>query len=117
LIGANAVVARYGDYEDLRTGEREQVKTPELALKGFSRIRLQPGEIRIVTFLVPQRELALVERREQAGSGSRSLYRFGWRTFPSQSEHRVQSAAMMASVAAATVQSINSFRNDASRVR
>ena len=35
------------------------VETPERALKGFSRIHLQPGETRSVTFLVPQRQLAV----------------------------------------------------------
>jgi beta-glucosidase len=35
------------------------VETPERALKGFSRIRLQPGETRTVTFVVPQRQLAV----------------------------------------------------------
>jgi beta-glucosidase len=35
------------------------VETPERSLKGFSRIRLQPGETRTVTFLVPQRQLAV----------------------------------------------------------
>jgi beta-glucosidase len=35
------------------------VETPERALKGFSRIHLQPGETRTVTFLVPQRQLAV----------------------------------------------------------
>jgi beta-glucosidase len=35
------------------------VETPERALKGFSRIDMQPGETRTVTFLVPQRQLAV----------------------------------------------------------
>jgi beta-glucosidase len=35
------------------------VETPERALKGFSRIHLQPGETRTVTFVVPQRQLAV----------------------------------------------------------
>ena len=35
------------------------VETPERSLKGFSRIHLQPGETRTVTFLVPQRQLAV----------------------------------------------------------
>jgi beta-glucosidase len=35
------------------------VETPERALKGFSRIHLLPGETRTVTFLVPQRQLAV----------------------------------------------------------
>ncbi len=35
------------------------VEAPERALKGFSRIPLQPGETRTVTFLVPQRQLAV----------------------------------------------------------
>lgn len=35
------------------------VETPERALKGFARIHLQPGETRTVTFLVPQRQLAV----------------------------------------------------------
>jgi beta-glucosidase len=35
------------------------VETPERALKGFSRVHLQPGETRTVTFLVPQRQLAV----------------------------------------------------------
>ena len=35
------------------------VETPERALKGFSRIRLQPGGTRTVTFVVPQRQLAV----------------------------------------------------------
>jgi beta-glucosidase len=35
------------------------VETPERALKGFSRVDLQPGETRTVTFLVPQRQLAV----------------------------------------------------------
>ena len=35
-----------------------RVETPEPALKGFSRIRLQPREARIVTFIVPQRQFA-----------------------------------------------------------
>jgi beta-glucosidase len=35
------------------------VETPERALKGFSRIHLQPGESRTVTFLVPQEQLAV----------------------------------------------------------
>ena len=35
------------------------VESPERMLKGFSRIHLQPGETRTVTFLVPQKELAL----------------------------------------------------------
>jgi beta-glucosidase len=34
------------------------VETPERALKGFSRIHLQPGETRTLTFLVPQEQLA-----------------------------------------------------------
>ncbi|HEX3661689.1 MAG TPA: glycoside hydrolase family 3 N-terminal domain-containing protein [Acidobacteriaceae bacterium] len=35
------------------------VETPERALKGFVRIHLQPGETHTVTFLVPQRQLAV----------------------------------------------------------
>ena len=35
------------------------VETPDTALKGFSRIRLQPGETRTVTFVVPQRQLTV----------------------------------------------------------
>ena len=35
------------------------VETPERALKGFSRIHLQPGETRTVTFLVPRSQLAV----------------------------------------------------------
>jgi beta-glucosidase len=35
------------------------VETPERALKSFSRIHLQPGETRAVTFLIPQRQLAV----------------------------------------------------------
>lgn len=35
------------------------VETPERALKGFGRIHLQPGETHTVTFLVPQRQLAV----------------------------------------------------------
>ena len=35
------------------------VETPERALKGFSRIHLQPGETRALTFLVPQEQLAV----------------------------------------------------------
>jgi beta-glucosidase len=35
------------------------VETPERALKGFSRVDLQAGETRTVTFLVPQRQLAV----------------------------------------------------------
>jgi beta-glucosidase len=35
------------------------VETPERALKGFTRIHLQPGETRTVTFLIPQRQLAV----------------------------------------------------------
>lgn len=35
------------------------VETPERALQGFARIHLQPGETHTVTFLVPQRQLAV----------------------------------------------------------
>jgi len=35
------------------------VETPERALKGFSRVTLQPGETKAVTFEVPQDELAV----------------------------------------------------------
>lgn len=35
------------------------VETPERSLKGFSRIHLQPGQTRQVTFTVPQRQLAV----------------------------------------------------------
>jgi beta-glucosidase len=35
------------------------VETPDRALKGFSRIHLQPGETRAVAFLIPQRQLAV----------------------------------------------------------
>jgi len=35
------------------------VETPERALKAFSRIHLQPRETRSVTFLIPQRQLAV----------------------------------------------------------
>ena len=35
------------------------VETPERALKGFSRVTLQPGESKTVTFEVPQADLAL----------------------------------------------------------
>ena len=35
------------------------VETPERALKGFSRVSLQPGESKTVTFAVPQADLAL----------------------------------------------------------
>jgi beta-glucosidase len=35
------------------------VETPERSLKGFSRVHLQPGETRTVTFEVPQSELAI----------------------------------------------------------
>jgi beta-glucosidase len=35
------------------------VETPEPALKGFSRIHLDPGQTHTVTFLVPQRQLAV----------------------------------------------------------
>lgn len=35
------------------------VETPERALQGFARIHLQPGETHPVTFLVPQRQLAV----------------------------------------------------------
>ncbi|MGA2808710.1 MAG: glycoside hydrolase family 3 N-terminal domain-containing protein [Terracidiphilus sp.] len=35
------------------------VETPERALKGFSRIHLQPGETKTVTFEVPQDDLAI----------------------------------------------------------
>jgi beta-glucosidase len=35
------------------------VETPERSLKGFSRVHLQPGETKTVTFEVPQSELAI----------------------------------------------------------
>lgn len=35
------------------------VETPELALKGFSRIHLKPGETRTVTFRIPEDQLAV----------------------------------------------------------
>jgi beta-glucosidase len=41
------------------------VETPERALKGFSRIHLQPGETRPVTFLVPQGQLAVWNAKRQ----------------------------------------------------
>ena len=41
------------------------VETPERALKGFSRIHLQPRETRTVTFLVPQEELAVWNAEEK----------------------------------------------------
>lgn len=41
------------------------VETPERSLKGFTRIHLQPGEKRTVTFLVPQRQLAVWNANNQ----------------------------------------------------
>ena len=41
------------------------VETPELALKGFSRVHLQAGETRTVTFVVPQRQLAVWNAENQ----------------------------------------------------
>jgi hypothetical protein len=94
-----------------------RVETPEPDPKGFSRIHLQPGETRIVTFLVSAKAARRVEGGEQVGGGSKSLYRWRRRTFPSRSEHRVQSEAMTAFVRVAAVQAINGFRNEASGVR
>ena len=41
------------------------VETPIKALKGFSRIHLQPGEARTVTFRVPQDQLAVWNTKKQ----------------------------------------------------
>jgi beta-glucosidase len=41
------------------------VETPERALKGFSPVRLQPGETRTVTFEVPQDDLAVWNAEKQ----------------------------------------------------
>ena len=41
------------------------VETPERALKGFSRVHLQPGKTRTVTFVVPQRQLAVWNAEEK----------------------------------------------------
>jgi beta-glucosidase len=51
------------------------VETPERALKGFSRIHLQPSETRTVTFLVPQRQLA-VWNAEKKWTVEEGLYTF-----------------------------------------
>ncbi|MGC2637061.1 MAG: glycoside hydrolase family 3 N-terminal domain-containing protein [Acidobacteriaceae bacterium] len=55
------------------------VETPERSLKGFSRIHLQPGETRTVTFDVPQSELAVwnAERKWAVEAGRYTVWAGG----------------------------------------
>ncbi len=55
------------------------VETPERALKGFSRIALNPGETKNVTFRIPQDELAVwnAENKWMVESGSYTVWAGG----------------------------------------